>query len=99
MQWIEITALCVKKLRIIILEVVEFPDLVAFMEYEFGEGDHREGGGGGGLESHSKLCDELLYRASDSKTEMKDAREAILVLALDDFTISLSSCFNYTQNF
>ena len=30
---------------------------------------------------------------------MKDAREAILALAPDDFTISLSSCFNYTQNF
>lgn len=42
---------------------------------------------------------ELLYRASDSKTKMKDAREAILALAPDDFTISLSSCFNYTQNF
>ena len=30
---------------------------------------------------------------------MKDAREAILALAPDDFTISLSTCFNYTQNF
>ena len=36
------------------LKVEEFPDLVAIMEYEFGEGDHRERGGGG-LESHSKL--------------------------------------------
>ena len=80
------------------LKVEEFPDLVAIMEYEFGEGDHRERGGGG-LESHSKLRNELLYRASDSKTKMKDAREAILALAPDDFTISLSSCFNYTQNF
>ena len=42
MQWLEITALCVKKLRIIILEVVEFLDLVPIMEYEFREGDHRE---------------------------------------------------------
>ena len=80
------------------LKVEEFPDLVAIMEYEFGEGDQRERGGGG-LESHSKLRNELLYRASDSKTKMKDAREAILALAPDDFTICLSSCFNYTQNF
>ena len=53
------------------LKAEEFPDLVAIMEYEFGEGDHRERGGGG-LESHSKLRNELLYRASDSKTKMKD---------------------------
>ena len=68
------------------------------MEYEFREGDHRERGGGG-LESHSKLQNELLYWPSDSKTKMKDAREAILALASDDFTISLSTCFNYMQNF
>ena len=79
------------------LKVEEFPDLVAIIEYEFG-GDHREHGGGG-RESHSKLRNKLLYRASDSKTKMKDAREAILALAPDDFTISLSTCFNYTENF
>lgn len=54
---------------------------------------------GGGLESHSKLRNKLLYRASDSKTKMKDAGEAILALLPYDFTISLSTCFNYTQNF
>lgn len=54
---------------------------------------------GGGLESHSKLPNELLYRVSNSKTKIKDGKEAILVLAPDDFTISLSTCFNYTQNF
>ena len=36
------------------LKVDEFPDLVAILEYEFGEGDRRERGGGG-LESHTKL--------------------------------------------
>ena len=77
--------------------VEEFPDLVAIMEYEFW-GEHRERGGGR-LESHSKLCNKLLYRVSDSKTKMNDARQAILALAPDDFTTSLSSCFNYTQNF
>ena len=67
------------------------------MEYEF-RGDHKERGNGG-LESHSKLQNKLFYRASDSKTKMKDAREAILALAPDDFTISLSTRFNYTENF
>ena len=75
----------------------DFPYLVAIMEYEFW-GDHRERGGGG-LESHSKLCNKLLYRVSDSKTKMNDARQEILPLAPDDFTTSMSSCFNYTQNF
>ena len=79
------------------MKVEEFPDLVAIIEYEFG-GDHREHGGGD-RESHSKLRNKLLYRASDSKTKMKDAREAILALAPDDFTISLPTCFNYTENF
>ena len=79
------------------LKVAEFTDLVTIMEVEFGEGDHRERGGGG-LESHSKLPNELLYRASNSKTKMKDARETILALAPDEFTISLLTCFNNTQN-
>ena len=30
---------------------------------------------------------------------MKDAREAILSAAPEDFSISLSACFNYTQNY
>ena len=68
------------------LKVDEFPDLVAILEYEFGEGDRRERGGGG-LESHTKLHNEILYRAADSKTKMKDAREAIIALAPEDFSI------------
>lgn len=54
------------------LKVEEFPDLVVIIEYEFGEGDNRDRGGGG-LESHSKLRKELLYRAANNKTKMKDA--------------------------
>lgn len=80
------------------LKIEEFPDLVAILEYEFGEGDNKERGGGG-LESHAKLHNDLLYRAADNKTKMKDAREAILALAPEDFSISLSACFNYTQNY
>ena len=51
------------------------------------------------LESHPRLTDTILYRAADSNTMMKDARETILALAPKQFNISLSSCFNYTQNF
>ena len=73
------------------LKVEEFHDLAAILEYEFSEG--------GGLESHSKLRRETLYRAADNKTKMKDARAALLALTPDDFTITLSSCYNYTQSF
>ena len=40
-----------------------------------------------------------MYRAADNKTKMKDARESILALAPEEFKISLSTCFNYTQNY
>jgi hypothetical protein len=80
------------------LKIEEFPDLVTILEYEFGEGDDIKRGGGG-LESHSKLHNDILYRAADNKTKMQDAREAILAVAPEDFSISLSACFNYTQNY
>ena len=67
------------------------------LEYEFCECDKRERGGGG-LESHSKLHNDMLYRAADNKTKMKHAREAIMALAPEKFSINLSTCFNYTQN-
>ena len=80
------------------LKSEEFPDLAAILEFSFGESDRIEKGGGG-LESHPRLIDIVLYRAADNNTIMKHARETILALAPKDFNISLSSCFNYTQNF
>ncbi|KAJ7391446.1 hypothetical protein OS493_018493 [Desmophyllum pertusum] len=80
------------------LKIEEFPDISAILEYEFGEGD-RVKRGGGGLESHPKLTNDILYRAADNMTNMIDARRALLALAPEDFSISLSSCYNYTQNF
>lgn len=80
------------------MKIEEFPDIAAILEYEFGEGD-RLNRGGGGLESHSKLENDTLYRAADNKTNMVDARLALLSLAPEDFSISLSCCYNYTQNF
>jgi hypothetical protein len=80
------------------LKSEEFPDLAAIMEFAFGESDRIERAGGG-LESHPRLTDTVLYRAADNNTIMKDARETILALAPKEFNICLSSCFNYTQNF
>ncbi len=75
-----------------------FPELAAILEYAFGERDVRERGGGG-LESHPRLTDGVLYRAVDSKTTMTEARKVLLALAPSGFTISLSSCYNYTQTY
>ena len=80
------------------LKVEEFPDIAAIIEYEFGDGDRLKRGGGG-LESHSKLENDTLYCAADNKTNMADARLALMSLAPEDFSISLSCCYNYTQNF
>ena len=68
------------------------------IEYEFGDGDRLKRGGGG-LESHSKLENDTLYCAADNKTNMADARLALMPLVPEDFSISLSCCYNYTQNF
>lgn len=80
------------------LKIEEFPDIAAILEYEFGEGDQIKRGGGG-LESHSKLENDTLYRAADNKTNTVDARLALLLLAPEEFSISLSCCYNYTRNF
>ena len=80
------------------LKCVEFSDLAVVLEFEFSEGD-RIKRGGGGLESHPKLRTNILYKAEDGKTKMKDARQSILAVAPPNFKISLSSCYNYTMNF
>ncbi len=80
------------------LKCEEFPDLVNILEFAFGESDQVDRAGGG-LESHPRLTDTVLYRAVDNNTMMKHARETILALAPEGFNISLSSCFNYTQNY
>lgn len=80
------------------LKSEEFPDLAGILEFAFSESD-RIDRAGGGMESHPRLIDTVLYRAADSNTTMKHAREIVLALALERFKISLSSCFNYTQNY
>ena len=54
----------------------EFLDLAAILEYAFAEGD-RIDRAGGGLESHPRLIDTVLYRATDSNTIMRNARETL----------------------
>jgi hypothetical protein len=76
----------------------QFPELATVLEYAFGERDIRTEGGGG-LESHPRLTAGTLYRGADNATTMKQARELILSLAPAAFNISLSSCYNYTENY
>ena len=54
---------------------------------------------GSGMESHPRLIDITLYKATSSAMTMRKAREILLTLAPRDFNISLSSCYNYTQNY
>ena len=80
------------------LKSKEFPELAAVLCYAFGEYDMRECGGGG-LEAHPRLTTGTLYRSSDSATTMKKAREILLTYAPHGFSLSLSSCYNYTDNY
>ena len=62
------------------------------------DNDTRERGGGG-VQSHPRLTDDTLYRSPDSNTNMNRARELVLAMSNPDFKISLSCCYNYTQNY
>lgn len=55
--------------------------------------------GGGGLESHPRLTDGVLYRSCGNNVTMKKARDILLTIAPEDFKTSLSTCFNYTENY
>ena len=61
------------------LKCEEFPDLAAILEFAFGDGD-RIDQADGGLESHPRLIDTVMYRAADNNTVMKQARETVLRL-------------------
>ena len=80
------------------LKCEEFPYLPTILEFAFGNQD-RINSAGGGLESHQRLIDLVLYPAADSSTIMRQARKTVLTLAFKDFKISLSCYFNYTHNY
>ena len=73
-----------------ILKCKQFPDLAAVMECLFCTE---------GLETHPRLTDTVLYKSKSNTLTMKHAREALLSLSPNGFSISLSSCYNYTQNY
>ena len=73
------------------MKATQLPDLAAAKEYAFGECDISRGGGGLNPSSTTGT----VYRAIDSATSIKEARQIVLSLAPP----SLSSCYNYTQNY
>ena len=79
------------------LKTEQFPELPTVLLYVFGDYNVREDGGG--VEAHPRLTTGTLYRATDNVTSMKAAREILLSLAPSPFKISLSSCYNYTDNY
>ena len=80
------------------LKVEEFPEMTKIIQNVFDNGS-AENKGGGGLESHPRLITETRYRSLDNLTFMRQAREIILQCAPPNFTVSLSSCYNYTENY
>ena len=79
------------------LKCTHFPELATVLAYAFGDYDVEQGGGG--LEAHPRLTCGTLYQTSDSVTTMKRAREILLSVAPNGFSISLSTCYNYTENY
>ena len=79
-----------------LLKAEMFPELAHTLESIFVSGDKDIGGG---LESHSRLTTDILYRSNDNNLFMRQAREIILQVAPPNFSISLSSCYNYTDSY
>ena len=72
------------------LKCKDFPELGIALEYAFGKRDTLMGGGS--LEVHPRLTTGTLYRSVDSAITMKHAREILLVMAPEGFSIPLSAC-------
>ena len=71
------------------LKADEFPELGRVLELAFGEG----------ASMHPRLTEDTLYKAPDSAMIMRHARDIVMEAAPPGFTISLSSLYNYTQNY
>ena len=80
------------------LKVEEFPEMSKITEsvFESGSTDDKLGGG---LESHPRLITATRYRTPDNLTFMRQARKILLEFGPPNFTVSLSSCYNYTENY
>jgi len=79
------------------LKSTQFPELSTVLLHEIGEYNVRDDGGD--IEAHPRLSTGTLYRAVDSAMIMKRAREILHSVAPENFKISLSSCYNYTENY
>lgn len=79
------------------LKCNDFPKLGLALECAFGEIDTEKGGGG--LEAYLRLTTCTLYRGVNNVTTMRQAREILPSMAPEGFNISLSACYNYTENY
>ena len=73
-----------------------FPELGMVLQSIFESG---KGGIGGGIEAHPRLTSDIMFRSRDNNLYMWQAREILLQVAPPQFSISLSSCFNYTDSY
>ncbi len=80
------------------LKYEQFPEMSRIIESIF-EGGSLDEYTGGGLESHPHLTTSTRYRSVDNVTFMHQARKILLSCAPPNFNISLSSCYNYTENY
>ena len=80
------------------LKVEQFPEMCRIMEGIF-DGGSMDECTGGGLESHPRLITSTRYKSMDNVIFMRQARNILLTCAPPNFTISLSSCYNYTENY
>ena len=78
------------------LKADEFSELGHVLECIFTAGDKNIEGG---LESHSRLTTETMYRSADNNLFMRQARDILLQVVPPNFCISLSSCYNYTDSY
>ena len=77
----------------------QFPEMPRIIEGIF-EGGSIDRGCGGGLESHPRLIiTSTRYKFIDNVVFMHQARKILLSCAPSGFTISLSSCYSYTENY
>ena len=80
-----------------VMKAKQFPELAHILEYAFGYHD-THANSGGGTECHPRLTDGIMYRTADNRTT-KSARKLLVSLAPEGYSISLSSCYNYTMNY
>lgn len=78
------------------LKAEVFPQLGASLEKIFQEGGKEEIGG---LECHPRLTTDVRYRSKDNNFFMRQARETLLSVAPPNFSIALSTCYNYTESY